>query len=82
MVVDEHGDSRGYGFVRFADETDQQRALTEMQGVIVGSKPIRVSIAAPKKYVELAEKHTCTGNFSLIRRCSVLVFDVYHHDSA
>ncbi|KAI5287289.1 hypothetical protein KEM52_001663 [Ascosphaera acerosa] len=27
------GMSRGYGFVRFSDETDQQRALTEMQGV-------------------------------------------------
>ncbi|XP_055351640.1 tRNA selenocysteine 1-associated protein 1-like isoform X2 [Paramacrobiotus metropolitanus] len=48
VVVDEHGDSRGYGFVRFADENDQQRALTEMQGVIIGTKPIRVSIAAPK----------------------------------
>jgi hypothetical protein len=51
VVVDEHGDSRGYGFVRFADETDQQRALNEMQGVIIGNKPIRVSIAAPKKWV-------------------------------
>jgi RNA recognition motif-containing protein len=27
------GMSRGYGFVRFADESDQQRVLTEMQEV-------------------------------------------------
>ncbi|OWA50579.1 putative tRNA selenocysteine 1-associated protein 1 [Hypsibius exemplaris] len=48
VVVDEHGDSRGYGFVRFAEEMDQQRALSDMQGVLIGNKPIRVSIAAPK----------------------------------
>ncbi|GAV06409.1 hypothetical protein RvY_16410-2 [Ramazzottius varieornatus] len=48
VVVDEHGDSRGYGFVRFAEELDQQRALNEMQGVTISNKPIRVSIAAPK----------------------------------
>lgn len=42
------GMSRGYGFVRFADETDQQRALTEMQGVYCGSRPMRISTATPK----------------------------------
>ena len=30
------GMSRGYGFVRFSDEQDQQRALSEMQGVYCG----------------------------------------------
>ncbi|KAI1300738.1 hypothetical protein EDD11_005961 [Mortierella claussenii] len=42
------GLSRGYGFVRFGDETEQQRALQEMQGVYCGSRPIRVSLATPK----------------------------------
>lgn len=42
------GQSRGYGFVRFSDETDQQRALVEMQGVYCGSRPMRISTATPK----------------------------------
>ncbi|KAI6777890.1 uncharacterized protein J7T54_001547 [Emericellopsis cladophorae] len=42
------GQSRGYGFVRFADETDQQRALVEMQGVYCGNRPMRISTATPK----------------------------------
>ena len=42
------GMSRGYGFVRFGDEADQQRALTEMQGVYCGNRPMRISTATPK----------------------------------
>jgi len=42
------GLSRGYGFVRFSDESDQQRALTEMQGVYCGNRPMRISTATPK----------------------------------
>ncbi|KAK7734793.1 hypothetical protein SLS63_004213 [Diaporthe eres] len=43
------GQSRGYGFVRFADESDQQRALHEMQGVYCGNRPMRISTATPKQ---------------------------------
>jgi len=40
---------RGYGFVRFSDETEQKRALSEMQGARgLGGKAIRVSVATPK----------------------------------
>jgi RNA recognition motif-containing protein len=42
------GQSRGYGFVRFSDENDQQRALVEMQGVYCGNRPMRISTATPK----------------------------------
>jgi len=42
------GMSRGYGFVRFSDEADMQRALTEMQGVYCGNRPMRMSTATPK----------------------------------
>lgn len=42
------GMSRGYGFVRFTDESDQQRSLTEMQGVYCGNRPMRISTATPK----------------------------------
>lgn len=42
------GLSRGYGFVRFADEMEQSKALTEMQGVYCGNRPMRISTATPK----------------------------------
>ncbi|KAF9081054.1 tRNA selenocysteine 1-associated protein 1 [Mortierella sp. AD031] len=45
------GISRGYGFVRFGDESEQLRALHEMQGVFCGSRPIRISMATPKNKV-------------------------------
>lgn len=42
------GMSRGYGFVRFGEEADQQRSLSEMQGVYCGNRPMRISQATPK----------------------------------
>ncbi|KAK8163879.1 mRNA binding post-transcriptional regulator [Phyllosticta citrichinensis] len=42
------GMSRGYGFVRFSEESEQQRALNEMQGVYCGNRPMRISTATPK----------------------------------
>ncbi|KAK7035086.1 hypothetical protein R3P38DRAFT_3263850 [Favolaschia claudopus] len=42
------GVSRGYGFVRFTDEADQQRALIEMHGPYCLSRPMRVSLATAK----------------------------------
>ncbi|KAI8876697.1 RNA-binding domain-containing protein [Backusella circina FSU 941] len=48
MIDPATGYSRGFGFVRFFDETEQQRSLEEMQGVYVGSRPMRVSVARPR----------------------------------
>ncbi|KAJ6560033.1 hypothetical protein B0H19DRAFT_108122 [Mycena capillaripes] len=42
------GVSRGYGFVRFTDEQDQQRALIEMHGLYCLSRPMRISPATAK----------------------------------
>lgn len=42
------GLSRGYGFVRFSSEDDQLKALQEMQGYVLGPRPLRVSTATPK----------------------------------
>lgn len=39
QVNPETGISKGYGFVRFTDEADQQRALIEMQGLYCLSRP-------------------------------------------
>ncbi|KAI9251659.1 RNA dependent RNA polymerase-domain-containing protein [Helicostylum pulchrum] len=48
MIDPVTGYSRGFGFIRFFDENDQQRSLEEMQGVYVGSRPLRVSVARPR----------------------------------
>lgn len=46
-----NGKSRGYGFVRFLAESDMDKALIEMQNYCgLGYKPIRVSLAIPKRY--------------------------------
>ncbi|KAK3611738.1 hypothetical protein CHS0354_037319 [Potamilus streckersoni] len=50
VVLGSDGRSRGYGFVRFSEETEQQKALIEMQHVTgIGRRPVRVSLATPKR---------------------------------
>ena len=42
VVLDENGYSKGYGFVRFGAEAEQQHALANMTGEMgLGSKPIK-----------------------------------------
>lgn len=40
--------NKGFGYVRFSSEADRDRSIQEMQGVMLGSRAIRVSAAAPK----------------------------------
>ncbi|GAA0172955.1 hypothetical protein LIER_26675 [Lithospermum erythrorhizon] len=50
VVVDTNtGHSKGYGFVRFSDENEKSRAMTEMNGVICSNRAMRVGVATPKK---------------------------------
>lgn len=49
VVRDPHsGLSKGYGFVRFGQESEQLQSMVEMPGTLCGSRPIRVSLATPK----------------------------------
>ena len=41
--------SKGYGFVRFADESEKNRAMAEMNGVYCSSRPMRINAATTKK---------------------------------
>ncbi|KAH9548561.1 hypothetical protein CY35_11G093700 [Sphagnum magellanicum] len=43
------GRSKGYGFVRFGDESERNQAMSEMNGVYCSSRPMRISAATPKK---------------------------------
>ncbi|KAL8509972.1 hypothetical protein ACS0TY_016982 [Phlomoides rotata] len=52
VVIDRTtGRSKGYGFVKFGDEREQQRAMTEMNGVPCSTRPMRIGPAANKKPV-------------------------------
>ncbi|CAB1418533.1 unnamed protein product [Pleuronectes platessa] len=48
VVTDQYGYSRGYGFVKFGEETEQKKAIEECQGTMLGGKPLRLSIAVAK----------------------------------
>ncbi|KAF7840635.1 polyadenylate-binding protein RBP45 [Senna tora] len=49
VVIDRlTGRSKGYGFVKFGDESEQIRAMTEMQGVLCSTRPMRIGPASNK----------------------------------
>lgn len=45
------GRSKGYGFVKFGDESEQLRAMTEMNGMFCSTRPMRIGTATSKKSV-------------------------------
>ncbi|KAL5737666.1 hypothetical protein ACOSP7_030427 [Xanthoceras sorbifolium] len=45
------GRSKGYGFVRFGEESEQLRSMTEMNGMVCSTRPMRIGPAATKKPV-------------------------------
>ncbi|XAR72884.1 hypothetical protein NMG60_11019671 [Bertholletia excelsa] len=50
VVIDSNtGRSKGYGFVRFGDENERSRAVTEMNGIYCSTRPMRIGVATPKK---------------------------------
>lgn len=49
VILDGNGFSKGYGFVRFGMEEEQQAALYEMTGYVgLGTKPLKICNAVPK----------------------------------
>ncbi|XP_078429753.1 polyadenylate-binding protein RBP47-like [Wolffia australiana] len=50
VVVDPNtGRSKGYGFVRFGEESEKSRAITEMNGEFCSSRAMRIGAATPRK---------------------------------
>ncbi|GER44937.1 polyadenylate-binding protein RBP45 [Striga asiatica] len=43
------GHPKGYGFVKFGDESEQLRAMTEMNGRLCSTRPMRIGPAANKQ---------------------------------
>jgi RNA recognition motif-containing protein len=67
------GRSKGYGFVRFADEGEQMRAITEMQGVLCSTRPMRIKLATNKKPAATTQPKGLSFIFSLQFLC-LLIF--------
>jgi len=44
-IITRYGNSQGYGFITFANEEDQQAAMTQMNGVVVEGRQIKVAVA-------------------------------------
>ena len=62
VVIDSNtGRSKGYGFVRFGDESERSRALTEMNGAFCSSRQMRVGIATPKRASAYGQQNGSQG---------------------
>ena len=78
MVLDESGFSKGYGFVRFGSEAEQQHALSSMSGEMgLGSKPIKTSMANQKSRSENGEWEL--SNFWRLHMALFQVGECLHH---
>lgn len=49
IMRDDKGQSRGFGFVCFSNAEEATRALTDMNGKMVGSKPLYVALAQKRE---------------------------------
>ncbi|KAK1308552.1 Polyadenylate-binding protein RBP47 [Acorus calamus] len=59
VVMDANtGRSKGYGFVRFADDNEKMRAMTEMNGIYCSSRPMRIGAATPRKSSGFQQSYT------------------------
>ncbi|KAH9748058.1 hypothetical protein KPL70_004910 [Citrus sinensis] len=59
VVIDRlTGRTKGYGFVRFGDESEQLRAMTEMNGVFCSTRPMRIGPATNKKTVSASYQNS------------------------
>lgn len=62
------GISRGYGFVRFLNQLEQQDAVIEMNGILCNGRPMRVSFATPKN-----NNHSATRYLQLALQAPALI---------
>lgn len=71
VVIDSNtGRSKGYGFVRFSDENERTRAMTEMNGVYCSSRPMRIGVATPKKTYGYQQQYSSQGLLFINSYCA------------
>uniref|UniRef100_A0ACD5V1L6 Uncharacterized protein n=1 Tax=Avena sativa TaxID=4498 RepID=A0ACD5V1L6_AVESA len=57
------GRSKGYGFVRFGDANEQGRAMTEMNGVPLSTRCMRIGPAANKKNMGTQQTYSSNAGY-------------------
>ena len=80
-MVDEKGNTKGFGFVCFSSPDEATKAVTEMNGRIIVSKPLFVALAQRKEVSYLEEswrKFICllsiSSTFSTSKKMILEVF--------
>lgn len=64
VVIDRtSGRSKGYGFVKFGDPNEQARAVTEMNGMLCSTRPMRIGTATTKKSVVGQQQYTAKASY-------------------
>lgn len=58
------GRSKGYGFVRFGDDSERTQAMTEMNGVYCSSRPMRIGLATPRKSSGYQQQYPSQGGYA------------------
>ncbi|KAH1057842.1 hypothetical protein J1N35_035907 [Gossypium stocksii] len=65
VVIDANtGRSKGYGFVRFGDDTERSQAMTEMNGAYCSSRPMRIGAATPRKSSGYQQQYSSQGGYA------------------
>ncbi|TYG70154.1 hypothetical protein ES288_D05G289700v1 [Gossypium darwinii] len=64
VIVANTGRSKGYGFVRFGDETERSQAMNEMNGVYCSSRPMRIGAATPRKSSGYQQQYSLQGGYA------------------
>ncbi|KAI4339849.1 hypothetical protein MLD38_024744 [Melastoma candidum] len=57
------GRSKGYGFVRFGDDSERSQAMTEMNGAYCLSRPMRIGAATPRKTSLYPQQYSPQGSY-------------------
>ncbi|WVY99233.1 hypothetical protein V8G54_031384 [Vigna mungo] len=83
VTVDSNGHSKGSGFVAFSTPEEASKALNEMNGKLIGRKPLYVAVAQRKE----ERKAHLQAHFAQIRTSGGMTplpagIPVYHHPGA
>ncbi|KAG6398695.1 hypothetical protein SASPL_140162 [Salvia splendens] len=65
VVIDANtGRSKGYGFVRFGDDSERTQAMNEMNGIYCSSRPMRIGAATPRKSSGYQQQYSSPGGYA------------------
>ena len=68
-MVDEKGNTKGFGFVCFSSPDEATKAVTEMNGRIIVSKPLFVALAQRKEVSPLSKLNFTIHDVTLDYNC-------------